>query len=68
MRQQVASVVSAEPAFDKSKRAYMSRGQRLERGLMMTRKLFDLVDKEDWGYMEVSTFEQRPSKSCHKVH
>lgn len=31
----------------------MSRGERLERGLRMTKKLFDLTDREDWGYMEV---------------
>ncbi|KAM0786049.1 hypothetical protein ACM66B_006860 [Microbotryomycetes sp. NB124-2] len=52
MRKQVADVISKEPAFDKSKRAYMSRAQRLERGLFMTKKLFEIVDREDWGYME----------------
>ncbi|KAK4053613.1 hypothetical protein OIO90_003852 [Microbotryomycetes sp. JL221] len=52
MRQQVANVISKEPAFDKSKRSYMSRQQRLEKGLEMTKKLFEIVDREDWGYME----------------
>lgn len=33
----------------------MSRGERLSQGLKMTKKLFDVVDREDWGYMEVRT-------------
>jgi hypothetical protein len=32
----------------------MSRAERLERGLAVSKRLFEQVDKNDWGYMEVS--------------
>ncbi|SCV72991.1 BQ2448_6916 [Microbotryum intermedium] len=52
MRARVAKIVSEDGAFDKSKKAYMSRSQCLERGLAVTRRLMDLVDEHDLDYME----------------
>ncbi|GAA5876874.1 hypothetical protein JCM1840_002687 [Sporobolomyces johnsonii] len=52
MRQRIARIVAEERAFDKRERDYMSRPQQLERGLAVSRHLFETVDKHDLDYME----------------
>ncbi|KAM0754099.1 acyl-CoA oxidase [Meredithblackwellia eburnea MCA 4105] len=52
VRRRVSKVLEADPAFDKSKKAYLSRAQRLEQGMRMTRRLLELKAEKDWSYEE----------------
>lgn len=44
----------------------MSRQERLSNGLAMTKRLFELVDANDWGYMEVTAFRCQKLESILK--
>lgn len=52
MRKRVLDIVKAEPLFQKTDRPYLSRKERLMRGLDMTRRLFEICDEHDLDYME----------------
>lgn len=47
LKNKVSKLVAEDPAFDKSKKSYMSRSQKLAHGLKLTKSLFDLVDRHN---------------------
>lgn len=52
MRKRVAKLISSDPAFDKTSKAYLSRPKQIERGLRAARDLFRAVDAHDLDYIE----------------
>lgn len=44
----IVRVMQADPAFNKSRRLYMTRTERYERALAMTRRIYELKDQESW--------------------
>ncbi|BGP34663.1 hypothetical protein JCM10296v2_006485 [Rhodotorula toruloides] len=52
MRKRVAQLISSNPAFDKTSKAYLSRPKQIERGLKAASDLFQAVDEHDLDYIE----------------
>ncbi|BGP43365.1 hypothetical protein JCM10449v2_007397 [Rhodotorula kratochvilovae] len=72
VRKRVVKLVSADPAFDKRSKPYLSRAQQLERGLATSKALFDLVDKHDLDHTEylealVSTLDEPVGLNLHEI-
>ena len=54
MRKRIADIVAKEPAFSKRGRAHMSRFERIENGLAITKRLLEMQDEHEWDYIECS--------------
>ncbi|KAK4702625.1 acyl-CoA oxidase, partial [Phenoliferia sp. Uapishka_3] len=52
VRDRVRSVLEKDSAFAKRRRPYLSRQERLEQGLQMTRRLIELRDEQGWSHAE----------------
>ncbi|KZT21336.1 acyl-CoA oxidase [Neolentinus lepideus HHB14362 ss-1] len=50
----IARIMQGDPVFDKSRRLYMSRTERYERALAMTKRLYELKDQHSWSDAETS--------------
>ena len=52
MRKEVADVISNDPVFNKQRRPHMSRFERVQDGLAMTKRLMEICDEREWDYMQ----------------
>ena len=52
MRKEVADVISNDPVFNKQRRPHMSRFERVQDGLAMTKRLMEICDEKEWDYMQ----------------
>ncbi|TFK48180.1 acyl-CoA oxidase [Heliocybe sulcata] len=48
----IAGTMQRDPVFDKSHRLYMTRTERYERALAMTRRIYELKDQHHWSDTE----------------
>ncbi|KAI0772371.1 peroxisomal oxidase [Trametes elegans] len=52
-RKRIVSILASDPAFDKSRRPYLSRTELYQRGLAMAKRVFELKDQYGWSSGEV---------------
>uniref|UniRef100_A0A8H7XY14 Acyl-coenzyme A oxidase n=1 Tax=Psilocybe cubensis TaxID=181762 RepID=A0A8H7XY14_PSICU len=70
-RSRIVSLLQQDPVFDKSKRDFMSRTERYERGLALTNRIYELQEIHNWSDQEtkvaISVLDEQLSIGLHNV-
>ncbi|KAI0633097.1 acyl-CoA oxidase [Trametes polyzona] len=53
-KRRIVTTLSSDPAFDKAQRPFLTRTQTYQRGLAMTKRLFELKAQHDWSAEQTS--------------